>query len=99
MARGAATFALMPPPAPHGAPCARSYICVAFLLRRLRRDARVREPHGHPVRRARYRDGDVGRRAPLRCNVPGRRTPFVDGDSKHSANTLDSCDLDAVAAR
>src|SRR5919198_418075 len=99
MARGAATFALMPPPTPHRAPRARFYICVAFLLRPLRRGARVRKSHGRAGRRARYRDGDERRRPDQRCNKSGRRLPLFGLDCKHSANALDPSNLDVVVER
>src|SRR2546423_5231379 len=88
-----------PPRATPRAWRARSYDFITFLLRRVGRAALVRESHARVRRRTRYRDGDKRRTDDLRCNIPGRRTPLVDADCKHSANPLDSRNLDAVAAR
>src|SRR5829696_4294186 len=85
-------------PAPPRAPRAGSHVSVAFLLRRRLRAALVRETHSRAAGRARYRDGDKGRTQSLRCKASGRRTPFVDGDCKHSASALDVRNLDAVTA-
>src|ERR1700752_1396148 len=97
--RGRVRLELVAPPAPRGPARAGSYVSVAFLLRRLRRAALVGETHGRPIRWARYRDGDEGRRERLLCNVSGRRTTLADADCKHGATALDSRNLDAVAAR